>query len=399
MKVFPTFDIPESIWAGLIRGELTRKGSVVQRVGGSDGEGEVMMWLRETGATPRSPDSLAGTLGRGGEALSLSGSVASVLSLGATMAFGNVVYRKLALIDARLKEMDQLLDQLQWTVEAGFASLQGALEQIGTHQELELLANVRAAARLAWEAQALKPKSSRRVFRLENALLLSTQASEQYVVRTHAEMDVAIRGMLANPAVGGSRLAVPARTLAALKLLRQACVSSSLRALIQAETSSPTAAAVMLSQHHAMLRPLLARLGHAFLRGCELGVAPQSMNYDDLLNKRWRTTITAPRLAMWIRRFDPDTQDLAGAIDLIRQYATRARVTELGSDYEWKADTVNLPAFADLLDGAHEDLERLEGNAAEYRTAGAQNMTMQQYRDKLVLQEDSRPLVFFVPTR
>ena len=73
------------------------------------------------------------------------------------------------------------------------------------------VANIKSAARLAWEAQWLPPHGPQRAARLENALMLATQASEQLILRTQHEMEGTIDWMKKQHKAGARLELVPKR--------------------------------------------------------------------------------------------------------------------------------------------------------------------------------------------
>jgi hypothetical protein len=420
---------------GLVNGEVVRRGGVLHKVAAAgssaekvvdwlgettSGAGKVVAWMRETTSTPAAPASLAAGLNQVGGLLGLVGSVSSVLTLGATIGFGVAALRKLAQVEKRVQEIEGKIDRLQWTIELGFANTLRGLEEVAVGQEFEMVANLKSAARLAWEAQCLEPNGPQRAARLENALMLGTQASEQLILRTQHEMERAIEWMKQNKGV--TRLDPPDPVLAALRRYRQTCLASATRAAIQAETASPDSAACGLEQDTDRLRPLVRRLGHAFLQGCEPGEKPEAPIYASLLKAH---CIPVSRVESWARQFDPKVGSLAGVLDLLRRPDLVART--LRADVivirpsAWisnrereraerdevirqkvedrQARRENLLAFGDNLDGAREDADRLAGYVLEYRAAGQEGLSIQGYRDALRLPEcpANRPVVFLVP--
>ena len=343
------------------------------------------------------------------------------MSLGATIGFGVATLRKLAQIEKRLQEIEGKIDRLQWTVELGFANTLHGLEQIAVGQEFEMVANIKSAARLAWEAQWLTPDGPQRAARLENALMLGTQASEQLILRTQHEMERAIDWMK-EQRKASLRLDLADSVSAALRRFRQTCLASATRASIQAETASPDSAACGLEQDVERLQPLLKRLGHAFLQGCDPDEKSTDPIYASLLKAH---CIPVSRVELWARRFDPTICSLAGMLELLRQpdhiaRTLKADVIVLRSS-GWMSNQerdrkerdakiqekiedrqrsrANLLAFGDNLDGAWEDADRLTGYILEYRAASQLGFSIQRYRDALVLPDcpGDRPVVFLAP--
>ena len=122
MIVKTHLDLPSSIAARMLSGEMVRRGGVIQWADGTAGAGRVVAWLREAAPQPSAAAELGGSLlSKAGSVLNLVGGVASVLNLGATVAFGVSHGRKLNKLltgQAMLQEGQQ---QLQQSVDAGFA--------------------------------------------------------------------------------------------------------------------------------------------------------------------------------------------------------------------------------------------------------------------------------------
>ena len=130
-------DIPDEVIAKLATGEYKRVGGVIQ-----DKDGRIVMWLKEGCLSPSSPKELpTGLPSNMGDMLKLTGAAASILNLGATIAFGMETLSRLEKIDGKLdiivEKLDELgrkIDKIQWSVDIGFAN---------TFQSLEYLKNIR----------------------------------------------------------------------------------------------------------------------------------------------------------------------------------------------------------------------------------------------------------------
>jgi hypothetical protein len=305
---------------------------------------------------------------------------------------------KLLQVIARLDAIGAKIDRLQWTVELGFVNILNGLEHVVLAQEIEIVASLKAAAKLAWEAQILKPGSSQRVARLENALTLATVATEQLALRTEQEIEEAITWFKA--AIPRMRLSIPDRTVAAMRRFRQACSASAMRAAIVAETASPKAAVGGLQQDVARLQGQLNRIGHTFIHGTEpRDELRKKSNYDDLLHAQWQSKIPASRIMRWAQRFDPILNDWSAILDSFRAF--NGVLTGIKDGINWNPESQrNLPLFADLLDGAWEDCDRLNGYVAEYTTADREGLSIGEYRDMLALSElvAQQSLVFLCRT-
>lgn len=180
----------------------------------------------------------------------------------------------------------------------------------------------------------------------------------------------------------------------ALRRFRQACVASSLRGSIVAEADGVEGAADALDRDVANLSSRLFEVGHAFVRGKK---DSPSIVYDDLLHKEWKEIISPDRLDRWARRFDPEIGGLAGIVQHMRNgEAWRVPWSQASWPDPLKRD---LPLFADLLDGAYEDVDRLRGAAIEYHSAADMGLTIHQFRTACTVPDTAAPnsLVYFVP--
>jgi hypothetical protein len=416
MKLQPVLELSDEIVAGLVKGQIIRRGGVLHTAATVASSGmRIVAWMRETGVSPSAPDSLAFGMGALAGPLGLGGTVPSILTLGATLGFGmaslerlDQVDSKLDCIDSKLNQVDSKLDRIDsklnliklrleeigakvnrihWTIELGFANVLNCLEQMITAQEIEILANLRAAAKLAWEAQTLEPGCAQRMTRLENALTLATVATEQLLLRSEQEIENAI-GWFKSTSYVRQRLAIPDQVISSLRRYRQACIASATRAAIIGETGSPGASVGGLQHDVGRLQRMLNRLGSIFLLGIEPGEgAKRKWNYDDLLNATWQSAVPASRIIRWAKRFDPEACDWSAILESFRSYSG-TKLTNIKDAIVWPAEALrNLPPFADLLDGASEDCDRISGYVLEYSTADKSDLSMSEYRDVLALSD------------
>ncbi len=108
MKINVNFEIPKNIAERLFTGEYERVGGVIRH----SKNGKVVMWMKETGISPRS----ASFLSNGSpllSTLSMVGNVTSVLNLGATIGFGVATLKKLGDLETGLSEISAKQDVLQ----------------------------------------------------------------------------------------------------------------------------------------------------------------------------------------------------------------------------------------------------------------------------------------------
>jgi hypothetical protein len=111
-----TFDLSDKIASGIARNKYVRMGGVVREAAGK----RIVQHLREASTSPQA----LGRVTCGGiNSLLKFGNVASILNLGATVAFGIATFRKLDKIDSRLDETDRKLEKVAWTVERVYETL------------------------------------------------------------------------------------------------------------------------------------------------------------------------------------------------------------------------------------------------------------------------------------
>jgi hypothetical protein len=209
------------------------------------------------------------------------------------------------------------------------------------------------------------------------------------------------------------------------------------RARVLAEAGQAGEASRFLGETTKQIRgELLRPIGEACFQGFTV--------YDDLLHHFWPTLgITADRVGVWASRFDPETGSLGGVVarlqkiaatasPLERRFVMNARppvddsmnvptstsgfvaltlarfsfvpedhrkqieqvikeastsgLTHIDSRIAWTADQQEyVPAFFDLLDGAWEDIDRLEGHAAEYAEMSRRKLRVAEYGQRLRL--------------
>lgn len=432
MDLQTTLDVPETILAGLLKGDLIRRGGVIQRAAETPQAGQIVMWLREAGAAPAVPQSLASVSGAAGQVLGMVGPIASVLNLGVTVAFGVALYHELSAVEKRLAQMNDKIDRLQWTVEVGFVTVLNSVATLADYLEIEMNAKMTSAARLAWDAQLLEPGHLHRVNQLGHALDNATNALEQLKAHLQLETEAAIAWLDKQPPK--ARLAIPPLVTQALRRLRQTCIACALRAAIEGETGGNLhATANQLEGETAVLRDRLTRLGSSFVHGGASESTDENSVYADLLDSFLAKAVPITRLETWAQRFDPKIGGLAGILEMWRKRDSESRLVEPLARLEYREPGLwssvstwnknlfkrsididrqrlveerksrlkawdNVPQFADLLDGAYEDVDRLGGYVAEYQTASVEGLSLQRYRDALAIRDttEGRDFLFFV---
>lgn len=382
------FDIPNDIYAGLLNGDYIRRGGVIQKSNKYGPKaGEVVMWLREGSISPVSPESLVG----GGNdnsgianALNLFGSVASVINLGATIYFGTKAIDKLNNINGKI-------DDLQSNVDIGFLSVLNTLSELKEYHEINLISDIKNAASLAWGAQT-ETDDSKRAMRLIGALEIASSVSEKLI--SHVSNDVKNAIEYLNTFKYGYDIVneLDDIVLSALKRFRQTCIAVYLRSSIDIDNGNIKAAIGNLEKDINVLSYLLKEIGQSFLRG-----KGDVITYDELFNKQWINIISPKRVVIWGKRFDDNVESFEDIIDQLGRITEGKKMTRFDETCEWSDKTIkNLPIFADLLDGAYEDLDRLKGYLSEYKTMDNMGLSIREYKDMLKIEDikDGQKLLY-----
>lgn len=442
-------ELPPTIEAGLLSGQLTRKGSVIQRAQGTDGAGEVIAWLREANAAPSSPSEIGSGLGRAASALQLVGSVASVLNLGTTLVFGIASLRGIKRLEDGKAKVQQTVDAGFFQMAAGFKDLVARHaqldEKIDQRFDEQVLSKLSSAARDMEVAAPLEPDDTKRIALVANILGRVSEGYENLASNAEQRSNK-LAAKLSAALSGRARLDVSPEDVATLLRLRMACSALAQNARVVAEAGHASQAAALLQTEVERLRTSLGRIGKAFFVGKE--DAPQFC-YDDLLNWYWlEKGITPRRIGAWASRFDPETGSLEGVLEKLQRHAAAAPrldaqyafvedgrrislstyleervfpesmlkqevinqilaavrkessggLTRLDENIEWRRSTRELlPRFLDLLDGISEDLDRLEGHAAEYADMNKRGLRVAEYAQRFRVEDveqDARLLVF-----
>ncbi len=339
------FEIPEKLAGRLATGEYERVGGVIRQ---ASGRKEVVAWLRETSMSPKSPSGLSAA----NPLLSMVGSVASVLNLGATVAFGAATLRKLGHIEAKadeinhksdiviekidvvdsklgvinaklneinyksdvviakLDELEQRSKNLQWTVDLGFVYAMQSLQNIKEYQEVQLAGELNSAANMAWSCQFLEPNSPQRLTRIENAFNTISIVTEKLLLHTENEMKNAI-GWMQNKRSDSDDFNIDDSIITSLYRLRQTIVACALSASISAEADDLYTAGKKLAKEQERLSALLSKLVSVSLNS-------EARVYQTLLSEPFRNIMPAMRLDDLIARFDPEFNGLSDIVELLR---------------------------------------------------------------------------------
>jgi len=410
MKAEVLLDIPDKIAGKLATGALERVGGVIRE---SD-TGKVVMWLRETSPSPIDSRSLP--INGSNQLLGMAGHAASILNLGATVSFGTATLMKLSKIEGKLDIMDAKLDELrqraqklQWTVELGFANTLSALASIRQHQEIELAGDLNSAATLAWSCQFLEPGSQQRVNRIENALHTASSVKEKLLLHARQEMQAACEE-IQKKRKSYHGFAFEDSVIRAIVRLRQAITASSLCASICAEADNLYAASSILAKEHHLFSTLLIDATKASLN------SDQAV-YATLLAPAFSEFMPALRVDSWARKYDGKAHGLFDVLDSSRlnSASTKTSDTFIGLSHlfitgtaaassknstnarllwpieeQQERETTDLAStltFINLIDGVDEDLDRLLGYQAEYKAGSDRNLGIHEYREALRLDD------------
>ncbi|RLC14172.1 MAG: hypothetical protein DRI57_14855 [Deltaproteobacteria bacterium] len=389
MELKTVFDLPDNIYAGILKGNYVRTGGVIQVASGKPDAGSVVAWLREISSAPLPSDSLTKNNFLH-DAFGMAGSVASILNLGATVCFGTKILNRLKIIEQKTDRLNQKMDDLQWTVELGFSSVLKQIDLLAGYHEAEIIAELKTAAELSWTAQFLEPDSDQRMQRIELALGYIIKSLEKLTILAKNGMNVKIGYFRKISAEARIRLTDDS-AISVLQRFRQAILALSLRASIHAEAGDFKSCSQRLENLHLDFKNLFIEFGNAFIRGAGYPM------YEYLLNKKWKGIVSPQRVDIWSKRFDPETEGICNILEQCRDL--NSPISPIEKEINWSESTIkNAPVFYDLLDGIYEDLERLEGHLAEYKNASSQNLSIHEYRRILNIEEikDDRNLAFLV---
>lgn len=389
MKAEVLLEIPNDVAGRIATGELERVGGVVR----DRSSGKVVMWLRETTASPMNPEQFPMT--KLNELLRIGGHSASILNLGATVAFGVATLKKLSRIEgkidvmnSKLDELNQKMQKLQWTVELGFANTLQALEGIKQYQEVELAGELNSAASLAWSCQFLEPNSNQRMTRIENALHTASNVKEKLLIHAQQEVSRATEKILERRKTDCG-FSFEDEIVISMFRLRQAVAATALCASISAESDDLYTAGSKLGKELELLGNLHLALGQAALNSDE-------KVYRVLLSAEFSDLMPVTRIDSWSKRYDKNENGLFGAMDLFRRN-TESPAPQFGAFWGGgglygrriadNAINANTSKFVDLLDGIDSDINRLCGYQAEYKVGSDLGLNIQQYRDLFRIDE------------
>jgi len=386
MTIRTSFSVPPDIASGLLNGTLTRRGGVIQ-----EPSGKIVTWLRENNPEHMAPCQLVKPGSVISNSLAMTGSVASVLNLGATVAFGVAAIFGLSKVNRKLDEIVKNIDKLQWTVELGFMTTIEALDRIEGWLTTSILATLRSAADRAWTAQMLEPGSSKREIRLENAYSDVDKASAHLLQSSCSQMKTIAADFLG--ATPGSRIrrAIQKDSLSLLAEIRLTLRALDLKLNLLAETGTPSEAANSILDSIKDVREGFCSMMVAFLGCCSSKTKKgQTPAYPLLMHPDLLVVYPMKRIGQWAANFDNVfAHDAASVNDKMREMRLMPEITygQLPSGAEEE-----MQLFPNQVDGIWEDLDRLEGHAIEFKNYELIAKDIHEYRSQMKLPLGSEEL-------
>lgn len=421
MSTLPvTFDVPHDIIGGLATGDLIRRGGVIQTTNGT-----VRMWLREVGIEPQPSSSFCQSIGEvASRYLGFVGSVASILNLGATVAYGSKICNELADLKAATVENSRKLDDIrnaigkvQWTLDVGFLHLSQQLDGVKNFWELDLAAQADSVGNLAWSAQMFPPDSQDRKIELGHARAQSSLLVSRLLGLLKRDCEKLSEALSVSDVK--QSLGLSSEVVEVVDRARYVCIVLSLDSMIRAESGQPDAAGKMLSKQVNELSSKVTDVCRRFLEGGkEYNVAAGL----SLISKVPKEKLPLRRVARWYEafqlsskndpykwlepirnHFDPPqvilaTEDrLSDRIheDFFGQYVdrhqrekdTRAERDRYVDSRVFPVDSDRAIRLADAMDGYIEDIDRLQGTAAELQVCESMKISWHEYCERLKVDE------------
>ena len=383
------FDLPPDIIGGLATGDLVRRGGVIQQARGGGAGGRTVAWLRDVSSPTSEPGSLvqaASDLGKGASILSQVGSIASVINLGATVAFGVMMLQRfkglekqLSRIENSVRRLEDSVQTLSAQVECGFfLTLQG-IDRVVQHLEAAIVGELRAAVTGAWTAQLLQVGSLQRIQRIEQALQISAKTAERLKVLAAGEIKAEILRL--SPLAAPDRIKKIEPATRVIQRMRQVAFAGALEARLLAEGGQLEIAAERAEYWHSFLSTELQALMKSFL----YGTTATAWLHDELLHAALASAMPTQRIGRWMKAFDPALGDLDGLVSFVRKQSAST-----GMHHKQRyssADATRFSGFAEAVEGLNEDTDRIDGLAPEFRTCEQMGLPLQGYREMLAVME------------
>lgn len=313
------------------------------------------------------------------------------------------------------------IQNLEWAINVGFINMQAGLEYYYQKQllynerfiELEFIAQLKNAAKLAFETQYLKPGSQERIIRFENARNEVGKSSELLWSYTNEKILESVDKLSKK---SKDDFSVDKNTLHSLNLLRQNCFATNLEANILAETTSIHAAKDFLLQKNHGLSQLFSQLNvldrlvpldemkrFVKIEGIERFVGAgysyiSKRDFEGLSNTTKELNLqllpdnSSPNVKLIASRSDENQIKVE-----IRTGANRGNhslsVSPVQTEDLSKLKSLPLPIgfksnentkeYFDLMGGIGEDVERISAYPIELEEAIRLNLNIQEYRELL----------------
>ncbi|WP_422452203.1 hypothetical protein [Endozoicomonas sp. ALC066] len=362
-----------------------------------------MLWLRET--SPGKVNKLPHIPGSKPDFIGRLGHTASILNLGATMAFGfktleklDQIDEKLDIISLKLDELIQRVKLLQWTVDLGFANILKALEVNKKYHEFQISGDLIGAGNIAWSCQFLEPGCAQRLIRIENAYHTVTIAKEKILLHAEEEINNCIEWIEKND-VEDHEFIFDDSVIKSLYRLQQAIVACSLQASISSEVNGLLPAGTNLKSDYSYLNKLFLKVVNSFFnKGANI--------YRILLSEGCMNFMSAERLGVYAGQFNLSEGSLSDIIELLRMegfpdklpseentsnskgfFTSMVEMTQEFKTNERSDKTYSLTQFFNLIDGITNDLDKLNGHSEEYKAASDLKLSVHEYRDLLCLDD------------
>ena len=421
------FDLPDDVTAGLLRGDLAIQGGVVRwAAGNAPGKSGVYAWLKPLAERPSDPSTITKAIGSLTPWVGAATLVSSVVGIGVTAHYGRKLSRQLDTVHASVEALHGKADATHASVEAlhgkadathasvealhhrfqtGLEYLSEQLSGLDARLDAQMLATLRMAAKQADMASSERdPASSAR--RMTGLPEKVHERIEELSIGIEKEMEAVVlalkqrveRDRLTSLDGAEVRLLDRIRLFAwATSLYARTCAAGQER-LTRADVAA-------VRDWSRAARNWVNRIGQEVLadRG------EDDFVYDDLLNAGMaQAGIPPERVEAWAKRFDPRRPRLADILRLMQKSTgqltpsngtndvcvspqpwfspktlqlARAFPGDVARPSPWPPESVpvatetplwaeTVPAqvarFGDALDGAWEDLERLDGQLLEY---------------------------------
>ena len=183
--------------------------------------------------------------------LGMSNLAMSTVNLGATIALGSALLSKMGKLENNIKHLDDKMNQIQWTIEAGFLTTIDSIQTLMKFNDIELIGDLNAAANIAWTCQFLKPNSTQRTIRLEQAYSIIATLVERLMIITESEITILIEKLQAGSP--DDKLKIEQDMISNLQRLQLTCVAISLFSSINAETGNLQATYLNLDKYNHRL--------------------------------------------------------------------------------------------------------------------------------------------------